>query len=63
MEKPNDLVPIEKAAEQLGVSRVTLWRRVKEWKLPVYTSPLNKRQRLISWAAVQEAAEPRRASA
>lgn len=57
-----ELVPLEKVAERLGVSRATIWRRAKEWHLTIYRSPLDKRQRLLDWAEVEQAIEPKRES-
>ncbi|MDA8187340.1 MAG: hypothetical protein M0T85_04285, partial [Dehalococcoidales bacterium] len=56
--EPADLIPLEKVAEQLGVSRATMWRRVRELRIAVYTSPLDKRKRLLSWSEVEEAMKP-----
>ena len=55
-----ELVPLEKAAERLRISRATMSQRVKEWGLSVYRNPANKRQRLLDWSEVQRASEPRR---
>jgi predicted DNA-binding transcriptional regulator AlpA len=60
MERNNELVPIEKAAERLGTSRATLWRRVKELHLTIYTSPLDKRKRLLDWAEVDSVMRPQK---
>jgi excisionase family DNA binding protein len=35
-----------KAAEYLGVSKVTLWKLAKERQLPVYTDKLDRRKKL-----------------
>jgi hypothetical protein len=53
-----ELVPLEKAAEQLKVTRATMWRRVREWGLTVYGNPLVKRQRLLKWSEIEEALKP-----
>jgi hypothetical protein len=59
MEQPDDLMPLERVAERLGVPRQTMWRRVKRWGLTVYSNPLDARQRLVSWAEVERATKPR----
>lgn len=58
MDRPN-LIPLEKAAERLGIARGTMWVRVKEWKLAVYDNPVDKRQRLLDWDEVERAVAPR----
>ena len=50
-----------RAAQRLGISRATMWRRVREWGLTVYNNPLDRRQRLLSWAELEDAAKPQRA--
>ena len=42
-----DLVPVNEAAQRLGISRVTLRRRLAEWGVPCYRSALDKRLLLI----------------
>jgi predicted DNA-binding transcriptional regulator AlpA len=61
--RPEDLVPLEKAAERLGISRATMWRRVKELGLAVYANPFNRRVRLLSWAEIEQAAQPKKSAA
>ena len=51
----SDLVPLEKAAERLSVSRGTMWRRAKEWNLTIYASPLDRRKKLLKWADIEQA--------
>jgi hypothetical protein len=58
---PDDLIPLEKAAARLGVPRAAMWRLAKQWNLAVYENPLDRRQKLYSWAAIEEARRPRRA--
>lgn len=53
-----ELMPLEKAAQRLGISRATMWRRVKELRLTVYTSPIDKRKRLLDWEEIEEATRP-----
>ena len=56
---PEDLIPLEGAAERLGVSRATMWRRAREWNLTVYLNPRDRRQKLLSWKEIEEAQRPR----
>ncbi len=57
-----DLIPLEKVAERLRISRSTMSLRVKDWHLTVYKSPANKRLRLLDWAEVERANTPQRAN-
>ncbi len=54
-----ELIPLEKAAERLEVSRATMWRWAREWNLTVYLNPRDRRQKLLSWEEIQEAMKPR----
>lgn len=58
MVEANDLVPIEEAARRLRVTRGTMWRRVKELKLPVYRTIVDRRKRLVSWSNLEKLNEP-----
>jgi hypothetical protein len=59
--RPGDLVTLEEAGKRLGISRVTLWRRVKDLGLTVYVHPFNRRQHLLSWGEIQDVRpEPRK---
>ena len=46
----NDLVKMAAAAEYLGVSRNTARRLIAEERVPTFTTPLDKRQRLVRLA-------------
>jgi len=60
MTEQEDLIPLERAAERLGVTRATMWRRVREWGLSIYANPVDKRQRLLSWGEIEKARAPRK---
>ena len=56
MGKP-ELFTIKQAAERLGITRATMWRRAKEWRLTDYRNPMDKRERLLDWEEVARAIE------
>lgn len=60
MDEPKDLLPLVKAAERLGISRATLWRRVSQLGLTVYVSERDRRNRLISWPELEQAMKPKK---
>lgn len=62
MGEPEDLVSLEEVATRLAIPRQTLRRKLAEWRLDVYENPLDRRQKLVSWADVQAATKPRRVS-
>jgi excisionase family DNA binding protein len=53
-----DLVPVSEAAQRLGVSRVTLRRRIAQWGVPCYRSALDTRLRLIREADIERLFKP-----
>jgi excisionase family DNA binding protein len=48
---------ITEAAKRLGVSRYTLYRRVKEKEIPAVDDPLDKRQKLIDEEIINDLLE------
>jgi len=42
-----DFLTLTEAATYLGVSRQTLWRRIRDGVLPVHVSEINRRERLV----------------
>jgi excisionase family DNA binding protein len=48
-----DLVPLHEAIRRLGVSRLTLRRRLAEREIPLYRTPLDRRLRLLREADIQ----------
>ena len=56
-----ELIPLTEAARRLGVSRVTMARLVREGIFTVYLNPLDRRQKLINAAELDEI-RPRPAS-
>ncbi len=43
----DEFLPLQRAAAELGVSRLSLSRRVSAGKLPAYRNPLDNREVLI----------------
>ena len=55
----SELITLGEAARRLGVSRVTMSRLVREGRFTVYENPLDRRQKLVEAAEVEEAVRPR----
>jgi excisionase family DNA binding protein len=43
----SEFMTLNEAAELLGVSRPTLWRRIVQSEIPVFQSPQDRRHRLV----------------
>lgn len=54
----DDYLNLQEAAELLGVSRWTVWRRVRTGQLPTYTAGVDQRARLIKRADVEALMQP-----
>lgn len=54
----DDYLTLGQVAEYSGVSRVTLWRMVKERRLPAYTSPRDRRAKLVRRDELDAALRP-----
>jgi len=54
-----DFLTLNEAATYLGVSRQTLWRRIREGVLPVHISEINRRERLVKRADLDRVRTPR----
>jgi len=59
----DDFVTMQQAADLMGVSRWTLWRLVKEGRLPSYQSELNRRVKLVRRADLAALMTPKRIDA
>jgi len=57
-----ELITVSEARERLGVSRVTMARLLREGRFTVYVNPLDRREKLIDVAELEEARRPRPAS-
>ena len=54
-----DFLTMTDAAKYLGISKVTLWRRIRDGALPVYASDVNRRERLVKRADLDRVRAPR----
>ena len=54
----DEFVTLTAAAEIAGVSRVKLWRMVKDGRLPAYADPRDARVKLIKRAELDVALRP-----
>jgi len=52
------LIPLKQAREQLGISKVTMARLVKERRFKVYENPLDRRQKLVDPDELSDAVRP-----
>jgi|GEM_PF-1153815 len=50
----SDLITVGAARERLGVSRPKMARLIREGLFPVYINPLDRREKLVRWAEVEE---------
>ena len=48
----DDFITINEAAEELGVTRTTIWRRIKNGTLEVFQSQADQRERLVRRADI-----------
>jgi predicted DNA-binding transcriptional regulator AlpA len=60
--EPAEMISFDEAQKRLGISRVTLWRRVKDLGLTVYVDPFHRRQRLLNWTEIK-AVQPKKEAA
>ncbi len=60
MEERGDYFTFSQAAEYLGTSRVTLWRRVRDGDLPTYAAGSSKRVKLVKRRDLDKLREPKR---
>ncbi len=51
----NEYLTLGEAADYSRVSRVTIWRMVKEGRLPAYQNPRDRRVKLVKRAELDEA--------
>ncbi len=54
----DEFMTIKEAAEVLGVSRVTIYRRVKAGELEAYQSRADRRERLVRRADIEALLRP-----
>ena len=53
-----EFLTLGQAAKYSGVSRVTIWRMVKEGRLPAYQDPRDRRVKLVKREELDEALRP-----
>ena len=52
-----DKMTIREVAQYLGISRTTVWNMIKKGELPATQNPVDKRERLVPVAAVEQLKE------
>jgi len=62
MEDQEDYLTLSEAAEYLGVSRVTLWRRVRDGTLTPYQAASSRRKKLVKRKDLDKLLRPRKLS-
>ena len=55
---PNEYLTLNEAAEELGVSRVTLWRRAQKGQVDLYQSEQDQRIRLVKRSDIERMKQP-----
>ena len=55
---PGEFLTLNQAAEELGVSRVTLWRRVQKGQIALYQSDQDQRVRLVKREDIERMKRP-----
>ena len=55
---PEEFLTLNQAAEELGVSRVTLWRRAQKGQIKLYQSEQDQRVRLMKREDVDRMKRP-----
>ena len=58
MSEGDDYLTLMQAAEYSRVSRVKLWRMVKDGRLPAYENPRDRRSKLVKRAELDAALRP-----
>lgn len=52
-------ISLREARENLGVSKMKMWRLVKEGTIKTYENPLDKRTKLVRYEDVEKLKQPR----
>ena len=55
----DEYLTVHEAAELMGVSRFTIWRRIRDGSLPAYRAGVDRRTRLVKRADVEALMRPR----
>jgi excisionase family DNA binding protein len=53
-----DYLTMGEAQQELGVSMMTIWRMVKDGRLPSFRTPLDRRKKLVRRADVEKLKQP-----
>lgn len=59
MESQEEYLTLSQAAEYLGISRVTLWRRIRDGVLPAYQALTSRREKLVRREDLHKLRRPR----
>ena len=62
MEQQEEYLTLSEAAEYLDVSRVTIWRRVRDGTLSTYQASTSRREKLVKLKDLDDLQRPRRIS-
>ena len=54
----DEYLTVQEAAELMGVSRFTIWRRIRDGALPAYRAGVDRRTRLVKRADVEALMTP-----
>lgn len=55
---PDEYLTLNEAAEELGISRVTLWRRSQKGQVDLYQSEQDQRIRLVKRSDIERMKQP-----
>jgi len=59
IEDQDDYLTLSEAAEYLGISRVTVWRRIREGQLATYQASTSRREKLVRRQDLDQLKRPR----
>lgn len=56
----DDLIRFSEAQERLGISKSKMARIAKRGLFPIYSNPLDRREKLVRWSEVESSLQPSR---